>query len=225
MMKAVNTRNFSLHLYNKDGKWFICRNEQCQSFALLNFLTSRKTLLSVALIAVIAATVAIAPGLWPKSKASSAVMLPEHTEIKDSIPSLTEENLLVEIKKAGIVCEKHVLAQAKLESLHLTSYLCRTANNLFGMRYPGKRPTTAIGIYLQGKDTIIYGKRAELRKYLNQPTYAVYASWVDAVKDYKLWQDNAFKLEERYLTFLNGIYAEAPDYVSVVDRMAKKIQD
>ncbi len=32
-------------------------------------------------------------------------------------------------------------------------------------------------------------------------------------------------LEGKYLSFLNRIYAEAPDYVHVVDKMAKKIQD
>lgn len=217
----MNTTNFSLHIYLQNGKWIICRNDKCYNLVLLNVLTNRKFLVALTVLTV--ATVLFAFG--PKLSNNDASLAADTELVKDSVPTLNEENLLQEIKTQGIVCEKHVLAQAKLESLHLTSHLCRKANNLFGMRYPGRRETTAIGVYLQGKDSIIYGTPAELKKYLTQPTYAVYASWVDAVKDYKLWQDQAFKVEEKYLSFLNRIYAEAPDYVNVVDKMAKRIQD
>lgn len=219
----MNTNNFSLHIYHQNGKWVICRNDRCYNLVPINILTNRKFLLGLSFLAVATLLVAFGPKL-PFGKNNAPVAF-DVEQTADSIPALNEDNLLSEIKTQGIICEKHVLAQAKLESLHLTSHLCRKANNLFGMRYPGRRETTAIGVYLQGKDTIIYGNRDELKQYLKQPTYAVYASWVDAVKDYKMWQDNAFKVEEKYLSFLNRIYAEAPDYVSVVDKMAKKIQD
>jgi hypothetical protein len=224
----MNTRNFSVHLYHKNGRWFLCKNDQCQDFAILNLLTNKKTLVVVTVLTFVAVLVAFAPMMPKINKNTLPATASAHVdaeEARDTIPALTEANLLKEIKEEGIICEKHVLAQAKLESLHLTSYLCRNANNLFGMRYPGRRETTAIGVYLQGQDTIIYGTHEELKKYLTKPTYAVYASWVDAVKDYKLWQDNAFKVEEKYLSFLNRIYAEAPDYVQVVDKMAKNLQD
>lgn len=224
----MNTRNFSIHYQDQNGKWVICRNDQCQDFAILNLITNKKLLTITLLLIAAAVAVAYAP-MMPSFKRNVVPVAVADTTTapvaKDTIPALTDENLLVEIKNQGIICEKHVLAQAKLESLHLTSYLCRNANNLFGMRYPGKRETTAIGVYLQGQDTIIYGNPSELKKYLTKPTYAVYASWVDAVKDYKLWQESAFDLEGKYLSFLNRIYAEAPDYVHVVDKMAKKIQD
>ena len=219
----MNTNNFSLHIYHQNGKWVICRNDRCYNLVPINVLTNRKFLLGLSFLAVATLLLAFGPKL-PFGKNNAPVVF-DVEQTADSIPALNEDNLLSEIKSQGIICEKHVLAQAKIESLHLTSHLCRKANNLFGMRYPGRRQTTAIGVYLQGKDTIIYGSHEELKKYLKYPTYAVYASWVDAVKDYKMWQDNAFKVEEKYLSFLNRIYAEAPDYVSVVDKMAKKIED
>lgn len=219
----MNTNNFSLHIYHQNGKWVICRNDRCYNLVPINILTNRKFILGLSILTV--ATILLAFGSKLPFGKNNAPVAFDVEQTSDSIPTLNEDNLLSEIKTQGIICEKHVLAQAKLESLHLTSHLCRKANNLFGMRYPGRRETTAIGVYLQGQDTIIYGTRDELKQYLKHPTYAVYANWVDAVKDYKMWQDNAFKVEEKYLSFLNRIYAEAPDYVSVVDKMAKKIQD
>lgn len=225
----MNTKNPSVYLYLQDGKWFICREDKCQSFAVLNLLANRKTLIIAAIVAVAAIVLAFSPfRTSPPDTNIAAVALIEAESDNNNetkAPALNEENLLEEIKAQGIICEKHVMAQAKLESLHLTSHLCRRANNIFGMRYPGRRPTTAIGVYLQGKDKIIYGTREELRPYLTMATYAVYASWQDAVKDYKLWQDNAFKVEEKYLSFLNRIYAEDSSYVAVVRKMAKRIQD
>ncbi len=223
----MNTKDFSFHVYHQSGKWILCRNDKCYNLIPINLLTNRKVLIGLALVTAVIMFIAFGPKL-PFGKNSSAPIVSQEINKtnaeKDSVPALNEENLYAEIKRQGIICESHVLAQAKLESYYMTSHLCKRANNLFGMRYPGRRPTTAIGVYLQGENKIIYGERDELRKYLKKPTYAVYASWVDAVKDYKLWQDNAFKVEQKYLSFLNRIYAEAPDYVLVVDKMAKKTQ-
>lgn len=220
----MNTKNFSLHIYHQNGKWILCRNDKCYNLVPINMLTNRKFIMGVSILTVAVLLFSFGP-IMPFSKNNMPAAANIEQNANDTIPALNETNLFNEIKQQGIICESHVLAQAKLESYYMTSHLCKRANNLFGMRYPGRRPTTAIGVYLQGKDTIIYGTRDELRKYLKQPTYAVYASWVDAVKDYKLWQDNAFKVEEKYLSFLNRIYAEAPEYVQVVDKMAKKTQD
>lgn len=220
----MNTKDFSIHIYRQSGRWILCRNDKCYNLIPINVITNPKVLISFGVITLSILLLSFGPKL-PFGKSNAApVIVTNEVESNDSIPQLNEENLFKEIKKQGIICESHVLAQAKLESYYMTSHLCRRANNLFGMRYPGRRPTTAIGVYLQGKDKIIYGTRDELRKYLKQPTYAVYANWTDAVADYKLWQDNAFKVEQKYLHFLNSIYAEAPDYVKVVNKMAKKTQ-
>ena len=219
----MNTKDFSIHIYHQGGKWILCRNDKCYNLIPINIITNPKVLITAGVLVISLLLISFGPKL-PFGKSSTTVVTTNNTVSNDSIPKLNEENLFKEIKKQGIICESHVLAQAKLESYYMTSHLCKRANNLFGMRYPGTRPTTAIGVYLQGKDKIIYGTRDELRKYLKLPTYAVYANWTDAVADYKLWQDNSFKVEQKYLSFLNRIYAEAPDYVHVVDKMAKKTQ-
>lgn len=193
----------------------------------MNMLTNRKTMIVAIVLTLVTVGFAVTP-LIPIAinKPAAPVLVQDIMSVqKDTLPALNEENLMAEIKKQNIICEKHVLAQAKLESNNMASVICQKANNLFGMRYPGRRPTTAIGVYLPQEQKIVYGSRKELRKYLKKPTYAVYANWVDAVKDYKMWQDNAFKVEEKYLSFLTRIYAEAPDYVDVVDKMAKNIED
>ncbi len=134
-------------------------------------------------------------------------------------PSFSQENLFNEIIGRNILCPNVVMAQAELESGFLSSGHAPKTNNLFGMRYPGQRKTTAIGIYLQGRDTIIYGTQDELRKYLKRPTYAVYEHWTDAVQDYKLWQDYSFKTKSKYIEFLSRVYATEPTYADRIREM------
>lgn len=50
--------------------------------------------------------------------------------------TLNDESLLKEIHAHGVVHPKIVLAQAKLETGNYTSKVCRTHNNLFGLRKP-----------------------------------------------------------------------------------------
>ena len=142
----------------------------------------------------------------------------------NSTKVLNEENLLKEINSNHIICPEQVFAQILIESGHLNSYLVIKANNLLGMRYPFKRLTSAIGIFLPASNQIIKGKQAELKKYKNQNNYAVYQSWEDCIKDYKYWQDKSFKLTERYLLFLGNCYAEDSLYVKKIIIMAKKKQ-
>lgn len=139
--------------------------------------------------------------------------------VAPELPEFSRANLRAEINSVGILCANVVYAQAELESAFLTAGSSRKTNNLFGMRYPGQRATTAIGLYLQGKDTIIYGTRAELRPYLKRATYAVYAHWTDSVKDYKLWQDYSFKTRSKYIEFLSRVYATAPTYTEHLQKM------
>jgi len=95
-----------------------------------------------------------------------------------------------------------VILQSRLETGYFTSDIFLNANNLFGMRYPSRRPTVATGIYNE---------------------HAKYAHWSDSVIDYALWQkyylSRGYRLESEidsdfYLLFLNCIpYAEDPRYV------------
>ncbi len=207
------------HLVKVNGLWYWCDSLKCRQLLLVNYLIEhwRKITWS-ALVGVLA--VVLISFIIPEPGNQNYVPV---VSTQDSIVPLNEQTLFEEIKKQGIICEKEVLAQAKIESLHLTSGLLSKTNNMFGMRYPGKRKTTAIGVYLQGKDSIIYGSPKELKKYLKLPTYAVYASWQDAVADYKLWQDFSFKTRSKYLDFLSSIYAEDSTYVMRVKQVARKI--
>jgi uncharacterized FlgJ-related protein len=89
-----------------------------------------------------------------------------------------------------------VLKQAKLETGNYTSELFWVANNLFGMRYPHYRETTAITEY---------------------KWHAKYLHWTDAVKDYRKWQDwyisQGYNIDN-YFVFLQYIrYATDPKYI------------
>ncbi len=137
---------------------------------------------------------------------------------------LNERNLHTELDANHIICPEQVFAQIMIESGHLNSYLAKKTNNLIGMRYPFKRSTTAIGIFLPASNLIIKGKQTDLKKYKNQNNFAVYQSWEDCIKDYKYWQDKSFKLTERYLVFLGNNYAEDSLYVKKIKSLAKKKQ-
>lgn len=78
------------------------------------------------------------------------------------------ETLKAEIKENGIICPEEVYAQIVIESGHMSSFLFKRANNLLGMRYPFRRPTTAIGIYLPEEDAIIRGTKEELKNTLKR---------------------------------------------------------
>lgn len=142
-----------------------------------------------------------------------------------NIPPATLDNVIAEIRKAKILCSDQVYAQIRLESANLSSFLFKRTNNMLGMRYPYRRETTAIGIYLPEEDSIVYGTQKELLKYKNRLTYAAYANWIDAIKDYKLWQDQTFNIEKRYMDFLKKNYAEDPLYIDKIRVISEKVSE
>ena len=139
----------------------------------------------------------------------------------ESVLPLNKDNLKRELDSNHIICQEQVFAQIMIESGHLNSYLVKRANNLLGMRYPFKRKTSAIGIFIPEENLIIKGTQEELKKYRSKNNYAVYENWQDCVKDYKHWQEQSFKLTEIYLSFLGERYAEDPMYVSKIKQLSK----
>jgi hypothetical protein len=142
--------------------------------------------------------------------------------MQQEIAPLTPENLKKELEKNNILCQEEVFAQIMIESGYLSSYLTRHTNNLLGMRYPFRRTTEAIGLYLPASKEIVNGNQSELKKFRTQNHYAVFATWQDCIKDYKHWQDESFKLKDRYLTFLGMYYAEDTLYVQKIRKLASK---
>jgi len=139
----------------------------------------------------------------------------------EKVVPLTKESLRIELDEQHVICPEQVYAQILIESAHLESYLTKRTNNLLGMRFPFRRQTKAIGIYLPESNLIIKGTQAELRKYSNQNHYAVFENWQECISDYRLWQDECFKLTERYLSFLGKYYAEDTRYVEKIKLLSK----
>jgi uncharacterized FlgJ-related protein len=110
-------------------------------------------------------------------------------------------NVLATMNEIGILYPDIVMAQAKIETGHFTSKVFKENNNLFGMRLPRQRSTTAIG---------------------EQYNHANYTSWRQSVIDYKLWQDMVLtkvKGRRAYLRYLHKNYAENKQYVKLIKQM------
>jgi len=110
-------------------------------------------------------------------------------------------NMLKIMNEVGIVYPDIVMAQAKIETGHFTSRVFRENHNLFGMRLPRQRSTTATG---------------------EQYNHASYTSWRQSVIDYKLWQDRVLikvKSKRAYLKYLSKYYATDKKYVKLIEKM------
>jgi hypothetical protein len=132
-----------------------------------------------------------------------------HYQIKDE--PFSEDLLLKCLYYEGIKYQDIVLLQSQLETGHYTSDIFLNGNNLFGMKYPNRRPTVATGIYKE---------------------HAKYAHWSDSVVDYAMWQEyylsRGYRLEgeiddDFYLIILKSIpYAEDSRYVPKLVEMSQR---
>mgnify|MGYP002389216656 FL=1 len=130
-------------------------------------------------------------------------------QIKDE--PFSEDLLLKCLYYEGIKYQDIVLLQSQLETGHYTSDIFLNGNNLFGMKYPNRRPTVATGIYKE---------------------HAKYAHWSDSVVDYAMWQEyylsRGYRLEgeiddDFYLIILKSIpYAEDSRYVPKLVEMSQR---
>ena len=106
------------------------------------------------------------------------------------------------ILSLGIEYPDIVYAQAKIESANFHSKLFRHQNNLFGMTYPGRTKSVAIGL---------------------KNGYNVYNSWQASVIDYKLWQARMIHKidnEQDYLFYLQEHYADnGEEYIILIKKM------
>lgn len=119
-------------------------------------------------------------------------------EIIKRITSFSENNLISYISNMGILYPDVVLAQAKIETGNFKSLIFTENNNLFGMKLPKRRETTAIG---------------ENRK------HATYTTWLQSLIDYKMWQDKMIHrapTKIKYLEYLSRNYAEDRNYITKI---------
>jgi hypothetical protein len=209
----------SSHYHAVDNIQF-CLNKSCVQYlgitqCYLDFTKSRYA------FALLVFTLSFLISFDDFSKASKTQVEVFPSEINSGSKPISIENVEAELMKQEVACHKAVLAQIRIESGHLSSFLLKRTNNMLGMRYPAKRATAACGIYLPESDTIILGTQPELIKYARMNNYAVYNTWEDAIADYKLWQDANFNVEEKYLDFLGRVYAEDSLYVSKIKYLTK----
>lgn len=130
---------------------------------------------------------------------------------KDDNPDdliLTLENLYKRILKSGIEFPDIAFAQAILESGYFKSKISKSNSNIFGMKMPKKRPTTAKG-----------EKRG----------FSFYETWHDSVDDYKLYQERILKrgniTRTEYLEKLNRNYSSNSSYSIKIKAIIKKHKD
>ena len=138
----------------------------------------------------------------------SLVVLCSFTTKNNPEPVLLTHELLYEvINEKNIKHPEVVFAQAVIESGHFKSPLFINKNNLFGMRVPKKRETTAVNKGNKG--------------------YAKYHSWDSSVDDYLLWQEFTLKnknelTKTQYLSLLGKIYAKDKNYITSLKRVMNK---
>lgn len=108
----------------------------------------------------------------------------------------TEDKVRVYLKEMNVKFPEVALAQMKLESANGTSKMFRENNNLFGMKLPKVRPTTALG---------------------EKNNHSYYSHWRQSVIDYAMWQSfvmdpENIASEEDWVEYLDKIYSEDGSY-------------
>jgi flagellum-specific peptidoglycan hydrolase FlgJ len=126
-------------------------------------------------------------------------------ELKNGVVKITpqyylfsKENMIKLIIELNIAHPDIVIAQAIIESGNFKSNIFKENNNLFGMKMPEYRKTTAIGI---------------------NRGHAVYSSWRESVIDYALWQGKRarYSTKNQYLRRLKS-YAADPNYITKIKK-------
>jgi flagellum-specific peptidoglycan hydrolase FlgJ len=127
-------------------------------------------------------------------------------EIITQVISFSELNVYKQLVKIGIAYPDVVLAQAKIETGNFTSRIFTENNNMFGMKLPERRETTAVG---------------------ENRNHAKYTDWIQSIKDYKLWQDQMIHrtpTKRAYLAYLKRNYAEDKNYINKIKKTVKSLK-
>ena len=118
----------------------------------------------------------------------------------------SEEALIDLLRSSNIKYPYIVLAQAKIESGNYTSKVFKENNNLFGMKEPNVRTTTALG---------------------TKNSHAYYLDWVSSVYDYAMFQNNRMQgvdSESEYYAKLADGYAADSTYAAVIKKTVDSLK-
>jgi uncharacterized FlgJ-related protein len=120
-------------------------------------------------------------------------------DINSHIQTKFSESRMIHLAKSlGIKYIDIMVAQSRIETGWYTSKIFIHNNNLFGMKLPERRGTTAIG---------------------SNRGHAQYTSWQQSVADYKLWQSKVLiknKSRRKYLRYIGRNYAENDNYLTMI---------
>lgn len=109
------------------------------------------------------------------------------------IYKLTWDNIDYWLDYFEVEQQEIVKQQIFLETGNLSSKICIENRNLFGMRMPSVRETTAIK---------------------KQHGHALYSNYIMSIEDYAIWQKRFYDGEEDYYEFLTRVgYATEPTYI------------
>jgi len=116
--------------------------------------------------------------------------------VYDLNDSYSEQKVMDYLLQLNVKYPKVALAQMKLESANGTSKIFKEGNNLFGMKVPVRRPTTALG---------------------EKDNHAYYSHWRQAVIDYALFQafvsnTENMNSESDWLDYISHTYASDTSY-------------
>lgn len=127
-------------------------------------------------------------------------------QLNDSISHMltfNDENVKRYLAYFNIANEKYVYSQSLLETGYFSSMVFRQNNNLFGMKEAYSRATTSIG---------------------SDNNHAVYTSYIESIKDYKIYQDYYYN-GEHYPSFLiDKSYATDPVYAMKLSKIYNDIR-
>jgi len=116
---------------------------------------------------------------------------------------LNWDNIEYWMEEFGVQHKEIVMQQIYLETGNLKSIICTENNNLFGMRMPRVRKTTAIG---------------------TSRGHAQYTDFVLSILDYAMWQENMYNGEKDYYAFLKSVgYAKCKSYIQKLKYIEKNV--
>ena len=143
---------------------------------------------------------------WTKSHIVDTMTEYEKVLLVEEVNKFSDEKLQGKIKELGFKYPHIVMAQAILETGNFKSPVFRENHNLFGMKEPNVRTTTALG---------------------TKNSHAYYSDWVSSVYDYAMFQNNRMQgvdSESKYYAKLADGYAADSTYASVIRKTVDSLK-
>lgn len=138
----------------------------------------------------------------------------KYCTFKGKIPT-NQDTIFKFVCESGAWWPEVTMAQLIIESQCFTSVVAKNAKNGFGMKKCGEGPKSRPNLQIPGVDWNGYG---------------MYMNWYHSVLDRHLWDLWVFNTRqpntiEEYLAKIGRIYAEDPDYINKVRKVAAKWKD